>query len=316
MLPLTYATTFFKHLNALVNAGKMNEELRKYPLPVWIGPDMPPRSEFYLESHAKDVLNMYLKANQSEEIVPNSVKAIKQHPHIILRTSAFGEARGVTNFTELRKQSDIYLDYFLRCFYHNYRDDVTRCVSLDSSVYNALVGYGATPNPEVQAASQTALALQIMHIHCGYYINNANRSNHITRPIPASCQEIVLEAFWHTEGYREKVSADLEYMLGIRSLDQPNGKRAPSAHNVKTLRLIDYPLVLEDLGEDLLVKGHNIPNLIVHMSNVEDLTVEMKAALQQCVNNSETLKLIEIRTANGINWRKSDLLHKVTKTTA
>jgi hypothetical protein len=297
VLPITYAETFFRRLDALGGAHAIKQVLCKYPLQVWIGPEMlaPQTREFYPEHLPYKKIEAY-DESLSNQRMKKAVKAIAQYPHIMLQIT---ESRP-QDTTELKERSEDYLNNFFRCLFDKKLESVTRYVSLSSKLYNALVGHGSTVSSALQEACKQTPVLQTMHIQ-------SSSKQYVYWPIPKVCQEIVLDAAFAVKPeWGLTAFTNLEYMLGIRKFDQPNKQLQPDNHNVATLRLLNYPLVVEKLEDNPFIKGHNIANLIVHISNIEGLTNELKEALQLCVNNSATLKSMKVcGPYNHINWGDS-----------
>jgi hypothetical protein len=308
-MPVTYVEPFFNFLNCLGGAHAIKEVLSRYPFKVWIGPEMskPQTSEFYPAHSPEEMIRLYTQGLDLD-MLKKAVHLMTQFPRVGLSWT-----RETQNNQELVSAAERYLRCTLSCLFENPEGRVTRCVSLSSILYNNLVGYGSEVFSPLKAACQDALALQTMHIRSA-------KMQHVQSPIPKVCQQIVLETeFVEVPEWGEVAFTNLEYMLGIRKFDKPNKQLQPDNHNVATLRLLNYPLVVEKLEDNPFIKGHNIANLIVHIPKVsedyEGLTNGLKEALQQCVNNSATLKSIEIRAAyNEINWGDSAVLYQATKT--
>jgi hypothetical protein len=332
-LPLPYAKDFFRLLELVaVKHPDIKTIFNTYPLPVWIGPmiKLTPfptdvtRDESDNIGAYKTSYNHAMEASIAE--LTGAGTLIRQHPHVLLRTP---EDYSILN-PENRRDTQMagLLRTFLEEFLQPYPvtpipgQHFTQCVSLCDWIYDCMIGYG--PGPEklyaqirtlcnsMEATQQSAF--QTIHIRSG------NLRNNVSKTIPPVCKEIVLEPEpQEVKGQKQYnwqlAKYALEYSLGMRKSFEEDGLK-PIAHNVHTLRLLNYSFDKDDPQYSCVPFGrHHIPHLIIHVPEGWQLTEDIKAALQVRVNKSKSLKSITLMTAyNGINWHASKQLDQFLKT--
>jgi hypothetical protein len=329
MLPLPYAKMFFKTLNTLSTTYPgMKTIVDTYPLPLWIGPALTttntsimlqsdnnlPQSDAAHENAIKEI-----NLKELETVIP----FIKKYPRIILQTP---QASSITH-PHNRQKEDLYaylMRNFLHKFFQTHPETSTNCVTFHNRIYDFFVGFGhgeasSAEYQQLQQLCRQASFLQTIHLRCGL--------SGIMGKILSVYHELVLETDDSSQQYGhdewQQVTRDMQSLLGIIDYDNPNPRArdliySPINHKLKTLRLLNYPLQIDEFQNRgcprAFFRFHNVPNVIVHVPEGWQLTDELQLALQTCVDTSEILRSIELRTKyNGINWHQSEKILQFTK---